>query len=122
MISEGRLARGEVTADEVEGLRAGELLKKTDAILKSLKSTDDVKRFKASVEAGKAPEGLDSKLNRGAALKIQNYYTNHGGKGLLDTKLSEKPASTIFIGSVHNSSPLTLYLFKKIPYENSKLE
>jgi hypothetical protein len=94
MISEGRLARGEVTADEVEGLRAGELLKKTDAILKSLKSTDDVKRFKASVEAGKAPEGLDSKLNRGAALKIQNYYTNHGGKDLLDTKLSEKPAKS----------------------------
>lgn len=90
MISEGRLARGEVTSDEVAGLRAGELLKRTDAILKSLKRTKDVKLFKASVEAGKAPEGLDSELNRKAALKIQNYYTNHGGKDLLNAKLSTK--------------------------------
>mgnify|MGYP003110397392 FL=1 len=87
MIYEGRLSRGEVTADEVANLRAGDLLKKTDAILKGLKNPNDIKRFKAAVKAGKSPSA-DIKLNRKAALKIQNYYTNHGGKGLLDAKLS----------------------------------
>ena len=87
MIYEGRLSRGEVTADEVANLRAGDLLKKTDAILKGLKNPNDIKRFKAAVKAGKSPSA-DIELNRKAALKIQNYYTNHGGKGLLDAKLS----------------------------------
>jgi len=86
-ILEGRLARGEVTADEVAAAKAGDLLQITDRALDSLESVEAVEAFIAAIETGGDPTGQDKKLNPGGAAKIKTYYTEYGGKEKLQAKL-----------------------------------